>query len=58
MFDACERRSCVNVSIVDDLVLENTESFFVSLERAAGLDARIRLDPVEAEIEIIDNDSE
>jgi collagen type VI alpha len=45
----------VDVPITDDLVLENTESFFVTLERN-GLDSRIDLEPVDGEIEIIDND--
>lgn len=58
MFDACETRSCVNISIVDDLVLENVESLFVDLERAPGLDVRITLGPIRAEIVILDNDSE
>ena len=54
----CERRQCTNVSIVDDEGLENTESFSVLLAETPGLDIRIMLNPVEAEIEIIDNDSE
>ena len=57
MFGACERRRCVNVTIEND-VLENTESFDVTLERTTGLDGRITLDPVhvDGEIEITDND--
>jgi hypothetical protein len=54
-FGRCDTRSCVNVSITDDEVLENPESFSVSLQRN-GLDSRITLEPTEAEIEIIDND--
>ena len=54
-FDACEMRSCVNVSITNDDTLENTESFFVNLERN-GLDNRITLDPTRGEIEILDDD--
>ena len=58
MFDSCDKKSCVNISIVDDDVIEDTESFSVLLAETPGLDVRITLDPVEAEIEIIDNDSE
>ena len=48
----------MDVSIIDNEELENTESFSVLLTETPGLDVRITLDPVEAEIEIIDNDSE
>ena len=58
MFDSCDKKSCINISIVDDDVIENTESFSVLLAETPGLIIRIMLDPVEAEIEIIDNDSE
>ena len=56
MFEACQRRSCVTVTIVDDEVLENVESFNVTLERTPGLDMRITLDPVDAVVEITDDD--
>ena len=56
MFDSCTGRSCASVNIVDDLILENIESFFASLARSTGLDIRITLDPVNAEIEITDDD--
>ena len=42
MFSACEKKSCVNVSI---------ESFNVNLERMPGLDRRITLHPVEGLLE-------
>ena len=54
-FGRCQTQSCVDVPITNDAVLENTESFFVSLLRN-GLDSRITLDPTQGEIEIIDND--
>ena len=39
MFAACETRRCVNVNIVDDLVDEPEENFFLdyTLERTPGL---------------------
>ena len=54
-FPPCERRSCVDIPIVDDDVLENSELFNVTLERN-GLDSRITLDPVDGLVEITDND--
>ena len=56
MFGACQRRSCV--TIVDDDILEMTESFDVTLERTPGLDSRITLDPVDGVVEITDDDGE
>ena len=54
---ACESRICVNVSIKDDAVVENTESLSISLTRTTGLDRRISLSGT-AEIQIRDNDRE
>ena len=56
LFAACQRRSCVNVTIIDDEMLENTESFNFTLERTTGLSDRITLDPVDGVVEIIDDD--
>ena len=55
-FDACDTRQCTEMPIVDDMIVELTESFFVTLERTPGLDSRITLDPVDGEIEITDNE--
>ena len=55
MFDSCETQSCTNISIVNDLALENVESFNVFLERTTRLDSRIRLSPVNGEIAIDDD---
>ena len=55
-FDACQRKACVNITIVDDKVLEMVESFSLTLERN-GLSDRIDLDPIDGTVEIIDNDS-
>ena len=57
-FSACQKRSCVDITIHDDLTVEDVESFSVTLERTPGLDMRITLDQVEAEIEITDDDGE
>ena len=52
-FDACQSRSCINVTIVDDLVDEPLEYFNFTLERTPDLDTRISLD---GQMAIIDND--
>ena len=54
-FDECERRSCINITIVDDEVPEDTEYFNLNLERN-GLHGRIQLDPVDGLVQITDND--
>ena len=58
MFEACVREVCSSVVIVDDVVDEPNELFFVNLARTSDLDTRINLSPTEAEIIIEDNDSE
>ena len=55
-FPACETKQCVDVTIVDDDVLENVESFHVTLERTPGLDMKITLDPVDGVVQITDDD--
>ena len=55
-FDTCDTRQCTEIPIEDDMIVELTESFFVTLERTPGLHTRITLNPVLEEIEITDND--
>ena len=54
-FDTCDTRQCTEIPIVDDMIAELTESFFVTLERTPDLDSRIILDPVDGQITIIDS---
>ena len=54
-FNECERRSCINIPIMDDEVLENTEYFNLTLERN-GLHERIQLDPTDGLVQITDSD--
>ena len=57
MFGECERRKCVNVTIVDDFEDELDENFFYHLEETPnGLHPNIELNPVDGEIVIEDND--
>lgn len=56
-FEACQRRRCHNVTIRDDLIPEDLESFFVILGETPDLSDTITLAPIQAEIEIIDANS-
>ena len=56
VFAACETRKCAIVTIVDDLEEELNENFLYTLEGAPGLNFDIRLNPVEGEVMILDND--
>ena len=53
--NSCQSK-CVSVTILDDNVIETTESFYVTLARSPDLDSRIRLTPVYGVIEIDDDD--
>ena len=55
-FDACDTRKCTEILIVDDTIVETTESFSLILERTSDLDSRIRLDPVDRDVKITDDD--
>ena len=54
-YPACALGMCINITIVNDAVVENTESFSISLTRTARLDFRITLTGTTA-IQIKDND--
>ena len=54
-FTSCQRTRCVDITITDDLVLEDVESFNVSLDQN-GLGNDIRLEPNVSKIEIRDDD--
>ena len=55
-FGACDTRQCTEIAIMDDVIVELTESFLVTLERTPGLDSWITLDPVDGEVVITDDD--
>ena len=54
-FISCQRTRCKNITITDDLVLENLESFYISLDQN-DLDNDIRMESNVAKIEIRDDD--
>ena len=52
-FGGCDSRQCTEIHIVlDDMVVEMTESFFVTIERTPALDNRIYVYPDDGEVEI------
>ena len=53
-FAQCEKRSCRSVSIVDDVILEDVESYGIILEKTPDLE--ITLDPADGVVKITDND--
>ena len=57
-FSANQRRLCVTISIVDDMVVEQRESFSITLERTPDLNSRITLSSDSAEVVIPNNDGE
>ena len=55
-FGDCQNRSCINITIVDDMVDEPVESFTYTLEMIPGSNSAICLEPVGGEVTIIDDD--
>ena len=53
--DPSTHRQCFNVNITDDLVLEDTERFSLTLTLADG-NVPVVVDPDVSEVEIIDDD--
>ena len=58
IFSPNQKSVCTTITIVDDLVVEQRESFFVTMERLPRLLNRILLDPDTAEIVIPNDDGE
>ena len=54
-FATCQKRHCMNVIIVNDMVDEPEEFFNYTLERTPGLDTRILLAPIDGQISISDD---
>ena len=54
--DPTTHRQCFDVTITDDLVLENAESFSLSLSLAGGSTVPVTISPSVSTVEITDND--
>ena len=46
----------MSLCIVDDVILENPESFHITVERPSDVDTRITVDPAAGVVTIIDDD--
>ena len=57
IFDACESIVCDTVRVLDDCVLEEEETFDISLTIPTGQDPRIRIDRGHGVVTIVDTDS-
>ena len=55
-FDACSTQQCTEIPIVNGMRVEQTESFFLTLEGTPDLDRRITLGPVNGMVAIWDDD--
>lgn len=55
VFDPCIWKACVNVSIVDDSRIENTEVVPIGLEIPADVDQRIQMTGPAGSLEILDD---
>ena len=53
-FAQCEKKSCVSVSIVDDVIVEDVETYGITLEKTPDLG--LTLDPADGVVKITDND--
>ena len=54
-FERCGNRSCTNIPIQSDEIMEETETFTIIMDRACGLDPRIQLGPYEGVVTIFDD---
>ena len=55
--EPCGQFACVDVPIIDDMIVEGPEYFVVKLARDPSLDSRIKFKDTLADVTINDNDS-
>ena len=55
-FVRCKIKECVSIHIINDEIVENTETFSVSLEESTGLNDKFELNPGQLFIDINDDD--
>jgi hypothetical protein len=54
--DPSTHRQCFNVTITDDLILEDTETFLLNLVLAEGSTIPVNISPSTSHVDIIDDD--
>ena len=57
-FESCSMRSCVEIFILEDTNVEIDEVFNITLGRTPELDRKIKLDLLDGQIQIMENDRE
>ena len=55
-FDSCQKKKCIDVTIVDDTFSEKEEQFNIHLRRTPGHGKNLELDKNDGVIKITDND--
>ena len=50
--EACKTRKCVNISIINDFIKEEMESFNITLRRTENVPIAVTIDPAEAVVQI------
>ena len=55
-FEPHDTQKCINVTIIDDTIVENTETFYVDLTQTPDLDSRVVIVHGTSTIEITDDD--
>ena len=55
MFNRCQREACFDVRIIDDVRLENSESFNFTVEMSSDLGRECTMQPIRGKVIIIDN---
>ena len=53
LFDTCDSRACVKLSVMDDSIAENVKSFIITLEMTHP---KIHLESVHGVVAIVDDD--
>ena len=57
-FGKCSMSECIQIDLVDDLMIERDETFYVTLERTPDLGEHIQLHPTEKRVKILNDDGE
>ena len=56
MFPVCEKRHCITITINDDLLVEKTKSFNITVEKYSGIGDKLTINPSQGQIIIHDTD--
>ena len=57
-FEECDMSQCIQIVLIDDMMVEQPEDFYVNLQRTPDLNEHIHLDIQQKRVTILDRDSE